>query len=101
MHGSFFDPAKYAIDKLKPYDIVLEYAGDEENPIVGYVFVALAEKAKLFSHLTAENQIHLFLKLWVCTNVPKLLVPILLIEPVPGPSPRNDYSLWIQSYQTR
>lgn len=48
-------PAKYAIDKVKTYDIVVDYAGYEENPIVGYVFVAPAEKAKLVSQPRAEN----------------------------------------------
>jgi hypothetical protein len=33
----FCHPAKYAMDKVKPSDIVLDYARHEENPIVEYI----------------------------------------------------------------
>ncbi|HEX2472899.1 MAG TPA: hypothetical protein VHJ59_09120 [Nitrososphaera sp.] len=90
----FCYPAKYAIDKLKPYDIVLYYVGDEENPIVGYVFVAPAQKAKPVSHPTAENQIHLVFETSGLHNIPDLLIRILLIDPVPGPWPPQSITLF-------
>jgi hypothetical protein len=83
----FCHPAKYAIDKVKGNDVALDYAGREENPIIGYIFVAPVQKTKLVSHPTAENQIHLFLEISGLHNIPDLLIQILLIGPVPGPWP--------------
>jgi hypothetical protein len=51
------------------------------------VFVALAEKAKLVSHPTAENQIHLFFETRGLHNILDLLIQILLVEPVAEPWP--------------
>jgi hypothetical protein len=74
--------------------LLLYYASDEEYPIVGYVFVAPAQKAKLVSHPTAENQIHLVFETSGLHNIPDLLIQILLIDPVPGPWPPQSIILF-------
>jgi hypothetical protein len=84
MHVSFCHPAKYAIEKVKPHDIVLDYSGDESKPMIAQIFVAPHEKAKVVSHPTAENQIHLVFEANGLHNIPDLIIQILLIEPVPG-----------------
>jgi hypothetical protein len=90
----FCHPAKYGIDKVKPHDIVLDYTGDESKPIIAQIFVAPDEKAKLVSHPTAGNQIHLVFEAKCLHNIPDLIIQILLIEPVPGPWPPTTYILF-------
>ena len=68
---------------------------------MGYVFIAAAEKAKVVSHPTAKNQIHLVFETNGLRNLPDVILKVLLIEPVQGPWPNKRYSLCIQSYQTR
>jgi hypothetical protein len=90
----FCHPAKYGIDKVKPHDIVLDYTGDESKPMIAQIFVAPHKKAKIVSHPTAENQIHLVFEANRLHNIPDLIIQILLIEPVPVPWPPNTYILF-------
>lgn len=81
----FCHPAKYAIDKVEPHDIVFDYTSDESKPIIAQIFVAPREKAKVVSHPTAENHIHLVFEANGLHNIPDLIIQILFIETVPGP----------------